>query len=93
LLVKSLVDPFGQEIPVAAADDSLGDEYHNLTQLLKLVFVADALGLVTAKTAGVVDQQDIEQIQSSVFQKLLELFAFIDTSTRDELGVPTASQS
>ena len=61
LLVQGLVDTFGQEVPVAAADDALGDEHHRLTQQAKFLFVAYALGLVPTEPAGVVHQQDVER--------------------------------
>jgi len=35
--------------------------------------VADALGLISTKPAGVVDQEDIEQVLTGILQELLEL--------------------
>ena len=83
---------FGQEVPVATADDALGDEDHRLTQQTKLFFVADALGLVPPEPAGVVHQQDVEQVHRCVLEKPLEFQALLDASAATELGVPAAVQ-
>jgi hypothetical protein len=54
--------------------------------------VADALSLISAKPACVIDQQDIEQVQAGVFQELLKLGPVPRMSARYKLGVPPAPQ-
>ena len=92
LLVQGLVDALGQEVPVAATDDALGDEDYNLTQQTKLFFVADALGLVPPEPVGVVHQQDVEQVHLGVLEKPVELQAFLDASAATKLGVPAVAK-
>ena len=51
----------------------MGDEDEDLFQLLQFSFVSDAISLIPAEPACSVDQENIESVQTSIFQELLEL--------------------
>ena len=61
-LIQGLVDPLREKVPVRATDNPLGDENHDLAQLLELLLVPDTLGLVAAEPAGVVHKEHVVEV-------------------------------
>jgi len=92
LLVQRFIDPLAEEVPVAAADDTLGDEHHHLAQPLHLLFVAYALRLVPAEPGCVVHQEHIKEVKAGILDELAELFSPGHAPAADKLVVPPLPQ-